>query len=636
MTLYANPTTATADFDLRALLTVGQEVPLIEGSIDNFKTTNQSFALAGIPDGLGLLETKDYNYLFLNHEIADVDSSKKPILSSLSSTTTGVIQGGRVSLLVFDKQWNPIGGKNLIDRMVDSTGTYTLDVATGKYINSTNNNSTFSFSRFCSAYLATSGFVDRDGREVPVFFSAEESPGAGRGFATFPDGEAQAIEGLGRFAKENVVAASQYRATNSDKTVLFSTEDFTDGELYMWVGRQTDADPNGFRDGDLYALRVGSADQESQIPSTATTASWVKVDPAVVRGQTDGKALQSFVNGGANSTNFRRLEDLAEDPTQPGTFYFTTTGTEDTVNSTKAATAAAAENPYGRLYRFSLNASDPAGPIGNFELMLTGGPGKGVNYDNLTVTRTGQVLIQEDETAFGGDIMAAEGRESQIFAFDPKTRAVTPWFSLNESAAGSQFNKADVPGEWESSGIVTSDRRDRFVFTVMAHTAKDAKYVEGGQLILATPPANDVVTGLGGEMVYGHRGNDRLISGGGGRNILRGGKGADTLLGGVKDQLFGDLGDDQLVAGSRSTLTGGAGRDRFIVTNGSLPNEMNVITDFRPGEDAIVLKGTVGRFSGLQLSAQGPNTVVRAGGLDVVTINDQLPAALGAENFKFE
>ncbi len=636
MTLYANPTPATANFNLRELLTVGQEVPLIEGSIGNFQTTNQSFALAGIPDGLGLLETKDYNYLFLNHEIADVDSSNKPILSSLSSTTPGVIQGGRVSLLVFDKQWNPIGGKNLIDRMVDSTGTYTLDVATGKYISTTNGNATFSFSRFCSAYLASYGFVDSNGREVPVFFSAEESPSFGRGFASFPNGEAQAIEGLGRFAKENVVAASQYRATNSDKTVLFSTEDFTDGELYMWVGRQTDADPNGFHNGDLYVLRVGNAGQESQIPKAATTASWVKVDPATVQGQKDGKALQSFVNGGANSTNFRRLEDFAEDPTNPGTFYVVSTGTEDTVNSTKATTAEGAENPYGRLYRFSLNGSDPAGPIDNFELMLTGGPGRGVNYDNITVTRAGQVLLQEDETAFGGDVMLAEKRESQILAFDPKTRSVTPWFSLNESAAGAQFNKVDVPGEWESSGIITSDRRDQFVFTVMAHTVKDPKYVEGGQLILATPPANDVLTGMGGETVYGNQGHDRLISGGGGRNTLRGGKGNDTLVGGARDQLFGELGDDVLIAGSSSTLTGGEGRDRFVVTDGSLPAGMNTIADFRLDQDSIVFQGTVGRLSGLQLSATGADTVIRVDGIDVVTVNGVLPAALGAQHFKFE
>jgi len=37
------------------------------------------------------------------------------------------------------------------------------------------------------------------------------------------------------------------------------------------------------------------------------------------------------------------------------------------------------------LYRFSLNPDDPTGSISNFELVLEGGPGKGVSYDNIDV-----------------------------------------------------------------------------------------------------------------------------------------------------------------------------------------------------------------------------------------------------------
>ncbi len=57
-------------------------------------------------------------------------------------------------------------------------------------------------------------------------------------------------------AKEQAYSASQYRATHSDKTILFGLEDFGDGELYMYVGNQTAADPNGFHSGQLYALKV--------------------------------------------------------------------------------------------------------------------------------------------------------------------------------------------------------------------------------------------------------------------------------------------------------------------------------------------------------------------------------------------
>jgi len=39
--------------------------------------------------------------------------------------------------------------------------------------------------------------------------------------------------------------------------------------------------------------------------------------------------LSDYVNAEGRSTNFQRLEDLAEDPNNPGSFYFATTGTEE-------------------------------------------------------------------------------------------------------------------------------------------------------------------------------------------------------------------------------------------------------------------------------------------------------------------
>lgn len=149
-------------------------------------------------------------------------------------------------------------------------------------------------------------------------------------------------------------------------------------------------------------------------------------------------------------------------------------------------------------------------------------------------------------------------------------------------------------------------------------------------------PKNDTLTGAGNATINGNEGSDVLLSGGVGRNTLRGGKGNDTLFGFANDQLFGDQGDDILYAGSSSRLTGGEGRDRFVVTNGSLPAGINTITDFTPDTDLIVFKGTVGRYSGLQISARGSGSVIRFNGLDVVTISNVAPARLGRENFVFE
>jgi glycerophosphoryl diester phosphodiesterase len=494
------------------LLTVGDEVPLLTSTFDIDQApqvdATQKFAFTGIPDGTGATQVtiagKTYNYVWLNHELGG------SVTTDISSTSPGEkITGARVSLFVFDENWKVIGGKNLIDTIVDSTGTYTLNTQTGLYTNASG--ATISpFDRFCSSYLAQSGFLDASGTEVPVYFAPEEGGDTSRGWAVTPDGTAQALDGLGRYRKENVVAASQYRADNSDKTVLFAAEDNDDGELYMWVGQQAADDPNGFKNGDLYVLKVDGAEFGGQVSEgIQKAATWTKVDKSITFNadgtpKINGTDLTAFVNSTGNSTNFQRIEDFAEDPNNPGTFYFVTTGTKNKQGQGTAATPGEAEDPYGRLYRFKLNTSDPTAGISDFELLLTGGPGKGVSYDNITVDKTGKILLQEDETSFGGDVMAAENREASIWSFDPTTKAITRVFALNENAAGTVYNDPDAKGQWESSGIIeipsaSLPGSSAYLFDVQAHTVKNnvagapdqnilnGNYAEGGQLLIALP-----------------------------------------------------------------------------------------------------------------------------------------------------
>lgn len=522
-------------YDITPLLTVGDEVPLLEGDFGNFTVSeDKTFAFTGIPDGTGVFETKDAYYVFVNHELAPTftpsstgsatnpDVLPVPVLTDISTTVAGQIQGARVSLFQFDKDWNAIGGKNLIETAVDNTGTYELDLSTGQYVNPASN-ATLSFNRFCSGYLAEYGFEGG-----PVWFAPEEGGANSRGWAVTPDGTAQALVGLGRYAKENVVAASQYRADNSDKTVLLSTEDNADGELYMFVGQQTADDPNGFETGDLYVLRVEGADYEGQV--SATTATWTKIDSAVAL-NSDGRVLSNYVNAEGRSTNFQRLEDIAEDPKNPGSFYFVTTGTREklggntSTSADDATIATEAENPYGRLYRFSLNSDDPTGSIDNFELLLEGGPGKGVSYDNIVVDRNGNVLLQEDETAFGREVMVAENREAGIYSYNIASGTVKSLFTLDENAAGIQFNNPQEPGQWETSGVVEvgtifPGSRSSYLFDVQAHSVTgsdvlNGNHAEGGQLLLAQPKGDTLVASVNYQL-FGENGEDILFAGTGG------------------------------------------------------------------------------------------------------------------------
>ncbi|MGB6166427.1 MAG: hypothetical protein WBF52_02475, partial [Geitlerinemataceae cyanobacterium] len=82
-------------YDFLPLLTVGQEVPQIQGSIGNFSPTGTTFALTGIPDGMGLYETPTHNYLFVNHEFGST------VVSDISSCQ-------RTSVFCFPISGNPL------------------------------------------------------------------------------------------------------------------------------------------------------------------------------------------------------------------------------------------------------------------------------------------------------------------------------------------------------------------------------------------------------------------------------------------------------------------------------------------------------------------------------------------------
>ncbi|PZV14427.1 MAG: hypothetical protein DCF22_08935 [Leptolyngbya sp.] len=612
-------------YNILPLLTVGDEVPLLSGNSLGSLTpvAGKTFAFVGIPDGLGVYQAGDKYYAFVNQELGNT------VTTDISPTVPGKILGARVSLFVFDKDWNAIGGKNLIETRVDTTGTYDLNLTTGLYT-SASGTSLDAFNRFCSAYLAEYGFVDGTGTEVPTFFAPEEGGNTSRGWAVTPNGIAVALDGLGRYAKENVVAASQYRGTNSNTTVLFSSEDNADGELYMWAGQQTATDPNGFSNGDLYALRVGTADYTSGLQQgTQYNATWTKVDKSVVFGA-DGKplangvALSDWANAAGRTTNFQRIEDFGEDPSNPGTFYFVTTGTTNAKGSTSVAVATPnlAEDPYGALFRFSLNPNNPTGAISNFEQVLVGGPGKGNSYDNITITKNGNVLIQEDETSFGGALMLAENREAQIVSYNIAAKTVTPLFYINEDAGGTQFNNPLAKGQWETSGIIeiggSSTTSGAYLFDVQAHTIVNpsgstsvlgGRYAEGGQLILAVPTSLKYTGGVGNDTITGSNGND-VINGGAGNNILAGLGGNDTIIAGAgNDTAYGDAGNDLFFLGNGNNLVFANEGDDII--NTGLGNDF-IYAD--AGNDAI----TAGDGNNTVFAREGNNRVATGLGNDTV------------------
>ncbi len=465
----------TGNYIVAPLLSVGDTIPRLTGPfLGESISPSETFALAGKPDGLGLLTSAETFYLFVNHELSSNETT------FLDDTSTDKINGARVSLIQFDSSWQPLGGRNLIDTVLADGHTYTLNLTSGDYESTTDGsvlNGGTNLARFCSGYLAVDGFVDGTGAPTPIWFAPEERGSEGRGWAVGVDGVAQALDGLGRYSKEQVLPASQYRASAS-QTVLISTEDTADSEIYLFVGTQTVADPNGFESGSLYVLRVENDagswfENETMVPGAPLVGQWTLVPTAQQFGS--GTDLSNWVNSAERSTNFYRLEDIHEDPQQPGTFYVVTTGGNS------------AENPYGKLHRFTLNASDLTGDM-LFETLLVGGETTGVNYDNIVVDAHGKVLLQEDRTATGGDIMAAQERHGQIWAYDIITGSAEAWFETLPGVGDPAF--ATDYGKWESSGIIESAPNDglgrsSYLFTVMAHGLTTSRYSEQGQILLA-------------------------------------------------------------------------------------------------------------------------------------------------------
>lgn len=127
------------------------------------------------------------------------------------------------------------------------------------------------------------------------------------------------------------------------------------------------------------------------------------------------------------------------------------------------------------------------------------------------------------------------------------------------------------------------------------------------QLVVTLPPGRTISGSGVGDFLTGAGGNDRL-SGLRGDDILRGGLGDDRLSGGASwDMLRGDRGNDFLLGGpgadrliggiGNDELTGGTGADEFVFDARPWRGNFDVLHDFTPGQDLIVMENAM--FGGL-------------------------------------
>ena len=135
--------------------------------------------------------------------------------------------------------------------------------------------------------------------------------------------------------------------------------------------------------------------------------------------------------------------------------------------------------------------------------------------------------------------------------------------------------------------------------------------LSGGAAVITAGAGSLVsVTGAAAALVVAGGGNDTLDgSGSTGSQVIYAGSGADLVRGGA--------GDDILVLGTgAASLSGGGGANLFVAVAGAAGGS-DVITDFRPGTDQLVLQGY-----GAGAAAQALGTAREAGGSTQVSLSD--------------
>lgn len=173
---------------------------------------------------------------------------------------------------------------------------------------------------------------------------------------------------------------------------------------------------------------------------------------------------------------------------------------------------------------------------------------------------------------------------------------------------GSDSGTGALIGTGNNGNIEGTEQAD----TLRGTTGEDSLFGYGGNdtiegvggpdWLYGNADDDSILGGLDGDTILGGRGNDSLygdagddyLNGNRERDTLFGGAGNDSIYGGQdNDSLLGEEGNDTLLGNlGADTLTGGDGQDRFVIartTGGTNLQDADVITDYRPGQDLILL-----------------------------------------------
>jgi hypothetical protein len=439
----------------KSILTVGDSVNLKPDGITPYR-------LVGIPDGLGAFDNGDGTFtLLMNHELPATAGIVREHGAPGAFVSKWIIRKGSLEVL---------HGEDLIHNIATwntSLSSYNAP-ATG-----------IALGRLCSADLAAkSAFFNEatglgfDGR---LFLSGEEVGNEGRLFGHTLSGTSYELSRLGKFSWENSVA----NPATGNKTVVVGMDDSTPGQVYVYIGDKSDTgnpvQKAGLSNGNLYGVKVNGIATESRDNGIASGTQFTLHNLGNVQNKTGATIQTDSVAGGV--TEFLRPEDGAWDPSNPKDFYFVTTDRFDTVKTNTGSQVGRS-----RLYRLRFNNLADLTAGGHIDMVLDGTEPQQM-MDNITITKRGEVVIQEDP---GNQVHIAKVWRYNI---ENDTLSLVGHHDENKFLAGGlEFLTQDE----ESSGIIDASDilgEGWFLLDVQAHYSLAGELVEGGQLLaLHYPP----------------------------------------------------------------------------------------------------------------------------------------------------
>ena len=467
-------------------------------SLNPIATTGDTIGgtvIRGIPDGMGAFDNGRGGITLLsNHEVAITD---KVALRSKSDTSQWGVSITSMNFSPTSKTVTSAGNLyNSIKYWNYKTSQYQDTPIGGEPAGGAAGSFGWGISRFCSATYSPEGtfIYNGIGYEGALFTTGEEVGDSSRGFAFDMNGTGYQLPRVGMLSMENIIPTRK----PGINTMALINEDgsATDSQLHMYLGKKqstgSSVDKAGLTNGDLYVLNVPTITDDNVFRTTIAKSTPVDATFKKIEWNTD---VAGFAKGAReNGFRFSRIEDGEWDPNNPDVFYFITTeSNKDPVATKENPSEPGISRDGGGLWR--LTFKDAQNPLlgAKLELLLNGGEAPFLSKpDNLTLTKDGVIMIQEDpgNNAHVARLLAYRIKDAKIATvaqFDPK------YFT----ATGSNFMTIDE----ESSGIIDAtalirkgnDKNSYFFFNAQIHTYSGVTVVDAGVKGATTPSRPDLV-----------------------------------------------------------------------------------------------------------------------------------------------